>query len=214
MYERSQAKCQMADESELRLPGHVLGRGYLELISEPTQHTGFNFKHYGVHWLGACEPGMSWGGEMDLSVNLVLVAKVSGSVRGMYKEKIIHHDVPSGPENQRRTYIGIASMKFGGSEFDTQVFNRATVVQLGAIVDLELGGLMGLSFASTPITSRLKVTGVDPNIGKPFSFNIFDQSPDKDNSIAISISRTDSLTLVLISLTSLFARRHSASVWH
>ncbi|KAJ6534276.1 aspartic peptidase domain-containing protein [Mycena capillaripes] len=92
--------------------------------------------------------------------------------------------------------LGVGSVALGGYKVDIQAFNNATVFQLGGIVDLGLDGLIGLSFDSkgvSPITDTVAALGMDPNLGKPFLFNIFDQTPTKNNFIGISLSRTDDL---------------------
>ncbi|KAJ6534330.1 aspartic peptidase domain-containing protein [Mycena capillaripes] len=92
--------------------------------------------------------------------------------------------------------IGVASVGLGGYTFGSQAFNNATTFQLGGIVDIGLDGLIGLSFDSkgtSPISDALVAEGMDPNLGKPFLFNIFDQTPNKNNFIGISLSRTDDL---------------------
>ncbi|KAJ6581931.1 aspartic peptidase domain-containing protein [Mycena capillaripes] len=97
--------------------------------------------------------------------------------------------------------IGFASVELGGYTFDRQAFTNATSIGLGGVLDLGLDGLMGLSFDGnfppplipSPITATLNASGMDPNLGEPFLFNIFDQTPEKDNSIGISLSRTDDL---------------------
>jgi hypothetical protein len=69
-------------------------------------------------------------------------------------------------------------------------------VGLGAVVDIGLDGLLGLSFDGefpSPLTAALKANGRDPILGEPFLFNIFDQPPEQDNFIGISLSRTDDL---------------------
>lgn len=68
---------------------------------------------------------------------------------------------------------------------------------LGGIVDIGLDGLIGLSFGGapglTPISDTLRKNGRNASLGQPFLFNIFDQTPLKDNFIGISLSRTDDL---------------------
>ncbi|KAJ7085277.1 aspartic peptidase domain-containing protein [Mycena epipterygia] len=93
--------------------------------------------------------------------------------------------------------IGFSSMELGGYSFKSQAFNNATTAGLGGIVDLGLDGLIGLSFGGapglTPISKTLQRNGRNASLGQPFLFNIFDQTPLKDNFIGISLSRTDDL---------------------
>jgi hypothetical protein len=59
-----------------------------------------------------------------------------------------------------------------------------------------MDGLIGLAFdgtISSPITSSLVSAGFSATAGQPFLFNIFDQTPDVENFIAISLSRTGDL---------------------
>jgi len=92
--------------------------------------------------------------------------------------------------------IGFASVELGGYTFDSQAFNSATEVGLSFVLDAGLDGLIGLSFDGSvlsPITEKLVESGMDPGLGEPFLFNIFDQTPGQNNFIGISLSRTDDL---------------------
>jgi hypothetical protein len=63
-------------------------------------------------------------------------------------------------------------------------------------LDAGLDGLIGLSFAGTdvsPLMNTLQENGMDPNLGVPFLFNVFDQTPNQNNFLGISLSRTDDL---------------------
>ncbi|KAJ7478395.1 aspartic peptidase domain-containing protein [Mycena latifolia] len=89
---------------------------------------------------------------------------------------------------------GFARMQLGGYTFSPQAFMNTTVVAAGGIVDLGLDGLLGLSFdgnRTSPITRALE--SQSPTVGQPFLYNIFDASPDQDNFIGISLSRTEDL---------------------
>ncbi|KAF7300822.1 Peptidase A1 domain-containing protein [Mycena kentingensis (nom. inval.)] len=93
---------------------------------------------------------------------------------------------------------GFASMQLGGYTFPQQAFGNAYAneVGLGAILELGLDGLMGLAFnalGSSPIEQLFSDNGVAPVLGQPFLFNIFDQTPNQNNFIAIGLSRTDDL---------------------
>ncbi|KAJ7108991.1 aspartic peptidase domain-containing protein [Mycena crocata] len=92
--------------------------------------------------------------------------------------------------------IGFASVELGGYTSDRQAFNNATSVGLGLVLDLQLDGLIGLGFdgnRASPIAAAILSNDMDPNLGKPFLFNIFEQTPQNDNFIGISLSRTDDL---------------------
>ncbi|KAJ7118392.1 aspartic peptidase domain-containing protein [Mycena epipterygia] len=92
--------------------------------------------------------------------------------------------------------IGFASVELGGYTFAKQAFVSATQVGLGGIVNFGLDGLIGFAFDGTspsPITAALVAQGSPPTAGQPFLFNIFDQTPDMDNFIGISLSRTGDL---------------------
>ncbi|KAF8155032.1 aspartic peptidase domain-containing protein [Mycena galopus ATCC 62051] len=91
--------------------------------------------------------------------------------------------------------IGFASVELGGYTFDQQAFNNATTVGLTGILDNNLDGLMGFSFGTTDsfINPALQAAGIDETVGQPFLSNLFDQTPDQQNFLAISLSRTDDL---------------------
>ncbi|KAJ6484920.1 aspartic peptidase domain-containing protein [Mycena sanguinolenta] len=91
--------------------------------------------------------------------------------------------------------IGFASVELGGYTFNQQAFNNATTVGLGAVLDLGMDGLMGFSFGTTDsfINVALQGAGMDETAGQPFLSNVFDQTPDQQNFLAISLSRTDDL---------------------
>ncbi|KAJ7501044.1 aspartic peptidase domain-containing protein [Mycena galericulata] len=91
--------------------------------------------------------------------------------------------------------IGFASVQFGGYTFEHQAFLNATMLEFGGVVDSGLSGLIGLSFDGvTPsnIMRTLESYGKESQ-GEPFLFNIFDQTPEQDNFIGISLSRTGDL---------------------
>jgi hypothetical protein len=52
-------------------------------------------------------------------------------------------------------------------------------------------GLIGLGFNGAANTKVQEAVG--PDVGQPFLFNVFDQTPDQDNFIGIALSRTDDL---------------------
>ncbi|KAJ7484750.1 hypothetical protein FB451DRAFT_1233397 [Mycena latifolia] len=94
--------------------------------------------------------------------------------------------------------IGFASVELGGYKFDHQAFTNATDVEVGGIFNEGLDGLIGLSFNGpvtglSPIPNTLQGNGSDASQGQPFLYNIFDQTPDQDNFIGMSLSRTDDL---------------------
>ncbi|KAJ7122175.1 aspartic peptidase domain-containing protein [Mycena epipterygia] len=75
-------------------------------------------------------------------------------------------------------------------------FVGATEVGLAGIVNHGLSGLIGFAFdgtAPSAITATLDYQGSNATAGQPFLFNIFDQTPDTDNFIGISLSRTGDL---------------------
>ncbi|KAJ7909595.1 aspartic peptidase domain-containing protein [Mycena leptocephala] len=92
--------------------------------------------------------------------------------------------------------IGFATVQLGSYTVQNQVFNNATAVSTTEVLEAGLDGLIGLSFAGTgpsPIQNTLQENGMDPNLGLPFLFNVFDQTPNQNNFIGISLSRTDDL---------------------
>ncbi|KAJ7909590.1 aspartic peptidase domain-containing protein [Mycena leptocephala] len=92
--------------------------------------------------------------------------------------------------------IGFATVQLGSYTVQNQVFNNATAVSTGEVLDAGLDGLIGLSFAGvdvSPLMNTLQENGMDPNLGLPFLFNVFDQTPNQNNFIGISLSRTDDL---------------------
>ncbi|KAJ7118353.1 aspartic peptidase domain-containing protein [Mycena epipterygia] len=92
--------------------------------------------------------------------------------------------------------IGFASVELGGYKFAQQAFIDATQVGLGGIVDLGLDGLIGFAFDGTSpssITDALVAEGSNSTAGQPFLFNVFDQNPNVNNFIGISLSRTGDL---------------------
>ncbi|KAJ7122182.1 aspartic peptidase domain-containing protein [Mycena epipterygia] len=92
--------------------------------------------------------------------------------------------------------IGFGSVGLGGYTFAQQAFVGATEVGLAGIVNHGLSGLIGFAFdgtAPSAITATLDYQGSNATAGQPFLFNIFDQTPDTDNFIGISLSRTGDL---------------------
>ncbi|KAJ7925599.1 aspartic peptidase domain-containing protein, partial [Mycena leptocephala] len=93
--------------------------------------------------------------------------------------------------------ISLGTVELGGYSFDKQAFVPAAAadVHLAGVLP-EMDGLIGLAFdgtISSPITSSLVSAGFSATAGQPFLFNIFDQTPDVENFIAISLSRTGDL---------------------
>ncbi|KAJ7185041.1 aspartic peptidase domain-containing protein [Mycena filopes] len=92
--------------------------------------------------------------------------------------------------------IGFASMQLGGYSFENQVFMNATTVDAHGIIDIGLDGVLGLSFNGATVSPLLETViknGYDSSLVKPFLFNIFDQTPQQDNFIGISLSRSADL---------------------
>ncbi|KAJ7441571.1 aspartic peptidase domain-containing protein [Mycena latifolia] len=92
--------------------------------------------------------------------------------------------------------IGFGTVQLGNYTVDKQAFNNATSVGLGAVLDLGLDGLLGLSFDGgnlSNIQATLSSSGWDSNLGEPFLYNIFDQTPNQNNFIGVSLSRTGDL---------------------
>ncbi|KAJ6483758.1 aspartic peptidase domain-containing protein [Mycena vitilis] len=92
--------------------------------------------------------------------------------------------------------VGFASVELGGYKFAQQVFNNATSVPPLGILEVGLDGLIGLAFDGTlesDIQEALKANGSDPSLGEPFLYNIFNQTPNQDNYIGISLARTGDL---------------------
>ncbi|KAJ6573181.1 aspartic peptidase domain-containing protein [Mycena vulgaris] len=89
---------------------------------------------------------------------------------------------------------GFAQMQLADYSFPQQAFMNATTVNASGIVNLGLDGLLGLSFDG-PITSPITraLAGESPTAGQPFLYNIFDSTPEQDNFMGISLSRTDDL---------------------
>ncbi|KAJ6453262.1 aspartic peptidase domain-containing protein [Mycena vitilis] len=92
--------------------------------------------------------------------------------------------------------IALGTVELGGYSFEQQAFVPAAPadVNLGGVLEIGLRGLIGFAFDGTsasPISASLIAAGHSKTAGQPFLFNIFDQSPDTDNFIAISLSRTD-----------------------
>ncbi|KAF7363026.1 Acid protease [Mycena venus] len=93
--------------------------------------------------------------------------------------------------------IGFATVQLGGYTVLHQAYNNANAskVGLGDIVNRGLDGLMGFNVADgySPIQETLKSSNLDPSPGASFLSNIFDQSPDQQNFLGVSLSRTDDL---------------------
>ncbi|KAF8186483.1 aspartic peptidase domain-containing protein [Mycena galopus ATCC 62051] len=96
--------------------------------------------------------------------------------------------------------VGFASVTLGGYTVPQQVFNHALASAGGPAGVLELGldGLIGLSFDGvgdglSPLTDALLDNNSDPTRGAPFIFNVFAQTPNQNNFIGVSLSRTDDL---------------------
>ncbi|KAJ7759013.1 aspartic peptidase domain-containing protein [Mycena maculata] len=90
--------------------------------------------------------------------------------------------------------VGFGTVELGPYTVDQQVFQNVTSTDIGAIQDLGLTGLLGLSFSgiASPLTIALTENGSDPVLGNPLLFNIFNQT-SHDNFIGISLSRTGDL---------------------
>ncbi|KAJ7728100.1 aspartic peptidase domain-containing protein [Mycena metata] len=92
--------------------------------------------------------------------------------------------------------IGFASVQVGPYGFSPQAFlvSSPDQVGLGGILDESLDGLIGFGFDGTSESAITLALGKsDTTVGQPFLFNMFDSSPDQENFIAISLSRTDDL---------------------
>ncbi|KAJ7626208.1 aspartic peptidase domain-containing protein [Roridomyces roridus] len=91
--------------------------------------------------------------------------------------------------------IGFGTVQLGSYTVAQQAFNSAKVVQLGDVLNLGLDGLIGLSFQGqgTPsaIEEALDEAGMDPKLGTPFLLNVFNQTPNQNNAIGMSLTRTD-----------------------
>ncbi|KAJ7185064.1 aspartic peptidase domain-containing protein [Mycena filopes] len=96
--------------------------------------------------------------------------------------------------------IDFAQVQLGPYNVSKQAFLCSTreQVELESILDEGLDGLIGFAFngaSASRITQGLQDGGYKDsnNAGQPFIFNLFDSTPDVDNFIAISLSRTDDL---------------------
>ncbi|KAJ7448339.1 aspartic peptidase domain-containing protein [Mycena latifolia] len=91
--------------------------------------------------------------------------------------------------------IGFGTVQLGDYTFDGQAFNNATSVTVGDVLNLGLDGLIGVSFdgQGSPIQATLSANGWNPALGEPFLYNIFAQTPDQNNFIGVSLSRTGDL---------------------
>ncbi|KAJ7809153.1 hypothetical protein B0H13DRAFT_1928093 [Mycena leptocephala] len=85
---------------------------------------------------------------------------------------------------------GFATVQLGDYTFSSQAFLNVSEIQ-GNVADPGVEGLIGLSFSGAAHTAVENALG--PDVGQPFLFNIFDQTPDQDNFIGIALSRTDDL---------------------
>ncbi|KAJ7182241.1 aspartic peptidase domain-containing protein [Mycena crocata] len=88
--------------------------------------------------------------------------------------------------------IGYAAVEFRGYTVKQQAFLNATSVGVAEITELGLDGLIGLAFDGKGV-STISAKLNDSAEGKPFLFNVFDQTPQEDNFIGLSLSRTDDL---------------------
>ncbi|KAJ6550993.1 aspartic peptidase domain-containing protein, partial [Mycena vulgaris] len=92
--------------------------------------------------------------------------------------------------------LAFGAVELGGYTFSEQAFVSATEVGLGAILEVGLDGLIGFAFdgaLASELTAAVESAGFDAAVSQPFLFNIFDQKPDIENFIAISLSRTGDL---------------------
>ncbi|KAJ7602085.1 aspartic peptidase domain-containing protein [Mycena polygramma] len=92
--------------------------------------------------------------------------------------------------------IGFATVEMGGYTFANQAFLNATRIGLALITKLGLDGLIGTAFDSngdSDLKAALKKHGMNDTLGEPFLFNIFNLTPQQDNFVSISLSRTDDL---------------------
>ncbi|KAJ7659832.1 aspartic peptidase domain-containing protein [Mycena rosella] len=89
---------------------------------------------------------------------------------------------------------GFTSMQLGNYSVSQQAFMNATFVGVSGIVDLGLDGLMGMAFNNLAASDITQILGPQSSPSpQPFLFNIFDQTPNVDNFIGISLSRTGDL---------------------
>ncbi|KAJ7279160.1 aspartic peptidase domain-containing protein [Mycena rebaudengoi] len=92
--------------------------------------------------------------------------------------------------------VGFAEVQLGDYHVSQQAFLNATNIGLGGVAEDGLDGLIGLAFdgnIASPITKALETAGAPSDAGQPFLFNIFDETPDQNNFIGISLSRTGDL---------------------
>ncbi|KAJ7177132.1 aspartic peptidase domain-containing protein [Mycena filopes] len=93
--------------------------------------------------------------------------------------------------------IGFASVELGEYTSDNQSHtNRIIQVGVGQITNVGLDGLIGLSFngvVASNLAETMQKNGSDPNLARPFLYNIFSQTPQQENFIGISLSRSDDL---------------------
>jgi len=93
--------------------------------------------------------------------------------------------------------IGVAPFRFGTYEVLKQAFVYVTNSTIGALDELGVYGLFGLSF-DLASSSRVKAAvqrryGNSATWGNSVLYNIFDQNPSQPNVIAMRLSRTDDL---------------------
>ncbi|KAJ7118372.1 hypothetical protein C8R44DRAFT_878966 [Mycena epipterygia] len=92
--------------------------------------------------------------------------------------------------------IGFASVQLGTYKFEEQAFMNANSTGARDILEDGLDGLIGLAFdgrGPSPLTDALQNKGFPSTAGQPFLYNIFDQTPEFNNFIGISLSRTNDL---------------------
>ncbi|KAF7296252.1 Acid protease [Mycena chlorophos] len=85
-----------------------------------------------------------------------------------------------------------ADVSIGGYEVANQAILtvNASGVGVADVLNLGLDGLVGVSFSGNDASFLFQALG-EP--GQPFLFNVFDQTPQLDNFMAMSLSRTDDL---------------------
>ncbi|KAJ7609887.1 aspartic peptidase domain-containing protein [Roridomyces roridus] len=91
--------------------------------------------------------------------------------------------------------LGFATVELGPYSVAQQAFNNAKSVTLGAILDLGLDGLIGMSTSgigdASSIVQSIRLANMNTTLGAPFILNVFAQTPSPNNFVGISLARTD-----------------------
>ncbi|KAJ7085507.1 aspartic peptidase domain-containing protein [Mycena belliarum] len=101
---------------------------------------------------------------------------------------LVYGDTATGAINGT---TGFAAVSLGGYTVPQQAFMNATAGAFDGLLDVGLDGYLGLGFISESEINE--VFPSDSTVGQPLLYNIFDMTPEQENFISFSLSRSDDL---------------------